>query len=554
MAPTPRRRRVAAGRCAAASRVPGLGPLFAILMVALTPSAALAQEEPLRAAGSSIEFPSGHEGFHTYAEMRSRVAATAAAHPRIMQRFSLGRTYQGREIWAAKISDNAATDEAEPEVLFDGLHHGREHMGLEMTLAILRWLTGGYGNDERVTRLVNSREIWIVFAVNPDGAEYDISGGRYHYWRKNRQPNAGTTNVGTDLNRNYDYRWGCCGGSSSYTGSIMYRGAAPFSAPESRRMRDFINSRVIDGRQQITTAITFHTAGRLVMWPYGYTYTDLPGDMTALDHRVFLEMGRTMAASNGYTPEQASDLYISSGTTRDWEYGRHRIFAFTFELTPGAFYPDDSTIGPETGRNRNAILYLIDAAGCPYRLVGEAAKYCGPFFDDLEIRRGWQVDPLGTDTATAGGWQRANPEGTSSAGVKQVERASSGLSALVTGAAAGAAVWSNDLDGGTTSVRSAAITIPASGRYTLRFRYYLAHGSNATSGDFLRVSVAGDQTTVLFQERGSPVDDDAAWDTVRVAVPDRFRGQRVRILVEAGDLYGGSLVEAGIDDVSIIRS
>ena len=41
-------------------------------------------------------------------------------------------------------------------------------------------------------------------------------------------------------------------------------------------MRDFLASRVVGGRQQIRTAITFHEDGRLVMWPYGYTMTNVP--------------------------------------------------------------------------------------------------------------------------------------------------------------------------------------------------------------------------------------------------------------------------------------
>ena len=66
-----------------------------------------------------------------------------------------------------KVSDNVGTDESEPEVLFDGLHHGDEHMSQEMTLAILSWLTTGYGSDSRITSLVNSREICIVFGHEP---------------------------------------------------------------------------------------------------------------------------------------------------------------------------------------------------------------------------------------------------------------------------------------------------------------------------------------------------------------------------------------------------
>ena len=82
-----------------------------------------------------------------------------------------------------------------------------------------------------------------------------------------------------------------------------YHGSKAFSAPESRVVRDFINSRVVGGRQQIKTAITFHTAGQEVLWPYGYTYTDVPSDMTADDHAALVAIGKRMAASNGYTPE-----------------------------------------------------------------------------------------------------------------------------------------------------------------------------------------------------------------------------------------------------------
>ena len=77
--------------------------------------------------------------------------------------------------------------------MFDGTHHADEHMATEMTLHILHWLVDGYGHDPRITSIVDTREIWIVFVVNPDGAEYDISGGKFHHWRKNRQPTPGTT-------------------------------------------------------------------------------------------------------------------------------------------------------------------------------------------------------------------------------------------------------------------------------------------------------------------------------------------------------------------------
>ena len=330
-----------------------LSPLLAIALVLAAASTAAASE-----------FPAGKQGYHSYTEMAADVAAVAAAHPDIVSRFSIGKSYQGRDLWAVKISDNVNVDEPEPEVMFDGGHHADEHMSTEMTLHILHWLVDGYGVDPRITTIVDSREIWIVFMVNPDGVEYDISGGKFHNWRKNRQPTPGTSSIGTDLNRNYGYRWGGGGRTSANPADITYRGTAAFSTPEDRAMRAFLASRVVGGRQQIRTAMTFHESGRLVMWPYGYTMTDVPGDMTYQDHAALALIGRTMAATNGYKPEQASDLYISSGTSRDYQYGVYRIFTYTFEMSVVA-YPDDSLIEAETGRNKEAALYVMERACVP---------------------------------------------------------------------------------------------------------------------------------------------------------------------------------------------
>jgi hypothetical protein len=307
--------------------------------------------------------------------MVADVATVARQHPDIVRRFAIGRSYQGRTIWAAEVTSRKLPESVKPAVLFDGLHHALEHLSAEMTLAILHWLADGYGHDATITRLVDTRSVFIVFEVNPDGAEYDIRGGAYHHWRKNRQPTAGSRAVGIDLNRNYPDHWGCCGLVSSNPASNFFRGPAPLSAPETRAMARFITSQVVDGRQRIRAAITFHTSGRLILWPYGYTRAAIPADMTRDDHAVFVAMGRAMGARDGYTAEQASALYVDSGTARDWEYGRWRIFAFTFELATGT-YPAGSQIRAETSRNRSAVLYLIDHAACPYAVIGKAAQYC----------------------------------------------------------------------------------------------------------------------------------------------------------------------------------
>ncbi len=482
---------------------------------------------------------------------------TQAAHPDIVQVRSIGKSYQGRDIWAVKVSDNVTTDEAEPEVMFDSLHHAREHLSLEQDLALLRWLTDGYGSDARITKIVDSTEIWIIPSVNPDGAEYDLTGNPYQEWRKNRQPNAGSTHKGTDLNRNYGYRWGCCGGSSGSKAAATYRGKAAFSAPETQVMRDFMLSRRVGGQQQIKLAITFHTAGEQILWPYGYTKTDIPSDMTADDHAALVRLGKGMATRNGYTAMQSSSLYVTDGDEIDWAYGSQRIWMFTMELYPShkqvsslaRFYPPDEVIGRETARNKDAILYLIEHAGCRYSVNLQTKTHCGPLFDDFETANGWTVDPLGTDTATGGKWQRGNPAATT----RQAGTVPSGSRALVTGLAAGSSSNANDVDGGVTSVRSAPVTLPAT-TGSLTFRYYLAHASNSSAADYFRAFVERDDgtRTLVQQERGAANIDAPRWRTVSVPMTP-WAGQTVRIVFEAADLAGPSTVEAAVDDVRITR-
>ncbi|MEU3850462.1 M14 family metallopeptidase [Streptomyces sp. NPDC029554] len=340
---------------------------------------------PDRSAGEDdvrlFDFPSGDSKYHNYAEMTSAINTIVSANPSIASQRVIGKSYQGRNIVAIKISDNVATDESEPEVLFTHHQHAREHLTVEMALYLLRELTSDYGSDSRVTNMVNNREIWIVPDINPDGGEYDIATGSYRSWRKNRQPNSGSSYVGTDLNRNWNYRWGCCGGSSGSTSSETYRGTAAESAPEVKVVADFVRSRVVGGRQQIRAGVDFHTYSELVLWPFGYTYSDTTTGMTADDNAAFKAVGQKMAASNGYTAEQSSDLYITDGSIDDYLWGVHKIFGYTFEMYPrsggGGFYPPDEVIERETSRNRDAVLQLLENADCMYRSIGKEAQYCG---------------------------------------------------------------------------------------------------------------------------------------------------------------------------------
>jgi hypothetical protein len=526
----------------------------------------LAGLAPASVSAASPDFPAKDSRFHNFPEMVAEIKAAETAYPQLVDVFSIGKSYQGRDIWAAKVSDNVAVDENEPEILFDALHHAREHLTTEQALYLLRELTTDYATDPYVKTLVNAREIFIVFAVNPDGFEYDLTGttgayAPYRAWRKNRQPTPGSSYIGTDLNRNYGYRWGCCGGSSGTASSITYRGPAAWSAPETRAMRDFVASRVIGGRQQIKSHVTFHTNGELILWPYGYTKTNRPADMSVDDYNALVAFAKGQAGRNGYKAEQSSDLYITDGDQIDWMYGGYRIFSYTWELYPteqatvwADHYSPDEVLARETSRNRAALLFTIDVGACPYRWTGKTKTHCGALLDDLEIGRGWVRNPYGTDTATAGVWERSDPDNISrDHQMTQLGTTTSGRADLVTGAKVNGGASLGDVDGGTTTIRSAPVILPAAVG-DLAFRYYLAHQLGSSTADSFRAYVedaAGTRTRV-FEELGGPEVDAAVWATARVPMAP-WAGQTIRIVFEATDAAPDSLVEAGVDDVRIER-
>ncbi len=199
----------------------------------------------------------------------------------------------------------------------------------------------------------------------------------------------------------------------------------------------------------------------------------------------------------------------------------------------------------------------MERAWCPLSVRGAtvATARCGAYDDDMEVRRGWTLDPDGTDTApTTARFSRSNPASTTYSGAKQLGTTTSGSVALVTGSPAGASANAYDLDG-RTSIRSAAIKLPSTAGQKFTFRYVFAHDAKATSSDQLRAIVeAQDGTrTTVFTVAGKAADVDGVWRTASVSM-DAGSGQSIHLRFEAVDGGSNNLVEVEIDDVRITRA
>lgn len=294
--------------------------------------------------------------YHTYAELNTELHDLAMNHPAIALVSSIGQSVENRELWAIKISDNVQQDEDEPGVVFCGAHHAREWISVDVPLLLAEKLIEDYTTDTLITRLVDNSEIWIVPMVNPDGHHHSVINDRL--WRKNRRNNGDGT-YGVDLNRNYSYQWGGPG-SSGDTYSDIYRGPSPFSEPETRAVRDFLEA------QEPKAMISYHSYSQLILYPWGYTNSPAP-DKSLMDN-LANAMSDKIRAVHGinYSPGQASTLYLASGDTADWLYALLATPSFTIELRPANPYPGfelpEDEIQPTFEENWPAAIHLIDWA------------------------------------------------------------------------------------------------------------------------------------------------------------------------------------------------
>lgn len=133
--------------------------------------------------------------YPTYEAYISMMNQYAIDYPDLCQVFSIGQTNQGRQLMVAKISDNVATREAEPQFLYTGTMHGDETAGYIILLRMIDYLLSNYATNPEIAALVNNSEIWINPAANPDGT---YAGGNNTVYGSTRY---NANNV--DLNRNY---------------------------------------------------------------------------------------------------------------------------------------------------------------------------------------------------------------------------------------------------------------------------------------------------------------------------------------------------------------
>lgn len=309
-------------------------------------------------------------GFYTIEETFAILDSLLAYDPHgIMSDLdTIGTSTYGRPIVAFSVSDNPGIDEGEPEVLYDGVHHAREPMGLMNVIYFLEHLLDNYGSSPRITFLVNERNLVFVPIVNPDGYAVNesiyVDEGSFGFWRKNARDNNedGIINDGdgVDLNRNYGFMWGFDDiGSSPVPEGETYRGPSAFSEPETRALRDLCEA------SSFGLALNYHSYGDLLIYPFGYNDTETPDSLT------FREIAHRMTRVNNYQYGTGTETvnYTTNGDSDDWMYGeqgtKEKIYAMTPEVGnyEDFFWPAPERILPLVQENLESNIFLAMAAG-----------------------------------------------------------------------------------------------------------------------------------------------------------------------------------------------
>jgi hypothetical protein len=275
----------------------------------------------------------GQTVFRTYSEpggIRDELVSAAAAHPGIAKLVTVGRSLNGQQILAVKVTKNArfTKDGSRPSVMYLGTQHAREWITPEMVRRLMHEVLDGYGTDPTWTSLVNTRELWFLPVANPDGYDFTFTEGN-RLWRKNLRDvdgNGQTTIVdGVDLNRNFPTRWGMDNeGSSPDPSSETYRGAGPASEPETRAL-DALFRRV-----GFTFLVNYHSAASLLLYGVGWQVsTPTPDD----------EIYKALAGDDanpavpGYDPDISAELYTTNGDTDTHMTARYHTLGFTPEMS-----------------------------------------------------------------------------------------------------------------------------------------------------------------------------------------------------------------------------
>lgn len=249
-------------------------------------------------------------------QLESQLRSLAEAHPDRASLISLGKSHEGRDLWALKLG--SSEQPGRPAVVLTGGTHAREWGSVMVPLKVAEKLLA----EPAPGRLARA-DVWVVPLVNPDG--YEWSRQHDNSYRKNRRPGQGV-----DLNRNY-----CSAehpglyrnqddssdstrddvGASDKPYSDLYRGPSGASEPEVRALM------ALETRPEVWGVLDNHGFGNLLLHP------------NRADKETYQALATAMnsAAGGVFKFSSGADLYAMTGNSMDFNHARG-VWGITLEV------------------------------------------------------------------------------------------------------------------------------------------------------------------------------------------------------------------------------
>lgn len=252
--------------------------------------------------------------YHNYADIKQFCIDAAYQNPTFIKYYVIGKSVENRDIIALKITDNPDIEEAEPEVRLVSLHHGDELSSSEFALYLIKFFVEKYNSSDTDTlQLINTTEIWIIPALNPDGME--SSGGPMRY-------NANYV----DLNRNYT----CPDPNEEmdFTG-----GDYPFSEPETSALKNISLPTGNAINNSFVLSLTYHGGAEYFNYVWNYSPSLTPDDQILRFQGNNYKYYVNLAGQTNFKVINGYEWYKTVGDLNDWAYGFTSSLDTTIEMT-----------------------------------------------------------------------------------------------------------------------------------------------------------------------------------------------------------------------------
>lgn len=286
------------------------------------------------------EVEANYDGYFTYETMTAKLVEWNNTYSQLCRVFSIGRSVEGRELWAVEISTTPGDQTAfKPNVKYIGNMHGDEVVGRELLMRFIDRLL----NDPSpaVRSFVQNTNTFIVPTMNPDG------------FARGTRSNA----RGYDLNRNFP---------------DQYRGQSP-EQQETRLMRDFIHSR------QWSVSANYHGGDLVANYPWdGRPDNRFQGENKSPDDDTFRYIAKTYASRNegmyrnpGF-PEGITNgaaWYVLFGGMQDFNYIHAGCLELTLEVSM-VKWPPGSQLGTFWDQNKDSMLAYLSLINSAHSIRG----------------------------------------------------------------------------------------------------------------------------------------------------------------------------------------